>query len=73
VLTFIALAVGLILLIMLAGVVINLAAGVVVILTLALRFPIPALMIGGLIGYDAYARAHGMPTMVDVIASATGR
>ena len=67
-LTFIGLAVGLILMIMVAGVAINILSGLVLALTLV-RFPAVGLTVAAVIGYDIYARAHGMETVSVVVAS----
>ena len=75
-LAFIAFAIGAILLLMIGGIVINVVVGVmtgiVLAATVLIRFPVPALIVAGVIGYDAYARAHGMPTLVDLVAGAAG-
>ena len=68
-LTFIGLAVGLILMIMVAGVAINILSGLVLALTLMVRFPAVGLTVAAVIGYDIYARAHGMETVSVVVAS----
>ena len=75
-LTFIAFAIGLILLLMIGSVVINIVVGALTLLTVGVtsmvRFPIPTLIVFGLIGYDVWARAHGQQTLTDMALTALG-